>query len=449
MDEQDIFGWRDRMLHKLSVKIIPAILAVILFICAAWFLGYRQGMGRQASAPSGSRHLLFYRNPMNPAITSPVPAKDEMGMDYIPVYSDDAATPAKSLQAQADDFFSEDIPVFGLGTVTMTDQGIQLSGVQVAVAVQEKIQRALRTVGLVVPDETRIHRVQTKVGGWVEALLINYTGQLVQKGGPILSIYSPELLSSQEEFVKARDLASHLSSAAGDRASAHGLRQSARRRLELFDVPADFIDALERSGKPRRTVTLLSPADGFVTAKDIFPGQEVKAGMELYTVTDLSVVWVDAEVYEYEVRDVHVGQEGILTTTFDPSLQLAGKIAYIYPTLNRESRTLKLRFDFGNTDLRLKPGMFVDVNLQIDYGESVVIPDSAVMDSGTRQVVFVDKGDSRFEPRLVKTGVRTEGKTQVLSGVKPHDRVVVRANFLLDSESRLSALIDAALANKK
>ena len=437
------------MLHKLTVKIIPAMLMVILVIGAAWFLGYRQGMGRQASTSSDSRHLLFYRNPMNPAITSPVPAKDEMGMDYIPVYSDDGAAPAKSLQAQADDFFSDDAPVSGLGTVTMTDQGIQLSGVQVAAAVQESIQRVLRTVGQVVPDETRIHRVQTKAGGWVDSLFINYTGQFVQKGGPILSLYSPELLSSQEEFVKARNLASHLSADSGGRASGQGLKQSARRRLELFDVPRDFIDTLERTGKPQRTVTLMSPADGFVTAKDIFPGQEIKAGMELYTVTDLSTVWVDAEVYEYEVRDVHVGLEGILTTTFDPSLRLAGKVAYIYPTLNRESRTLKLRFDFNNTDLRLKPGMFVDVNLHIDYGESVVIPDSAVMDSGTRQVVFVDKGDGRFEPRLVKTGVRSQGKTQVLSGVKPHDRVVVRANFLLDAESRLSALIDAAMANKK
>jgi len=186
-----------------------------------------------------------------------------------------------------------------------------------------------------------------------------------------------------------------------------------------------------------------------VTAKDIFPGQEVKPGMELYTVTDLSVVWVDAEVYEYETRDVHVGQEGALTTTYDPSLRLSGKIAYIYPYLNRESRTLKLRFDFDNKDLRLKPGMYVDINLMIDYGEGIVIPDSAVMDSGTRQVVFVDKGQGRFEPREVKTGVRSEGKTQVLSGLNVQERVVVKANFLLDSESRLRALIDAAMAEKK
>lgn len=426
------------------------MLAVMLLVIGvSWRLGYQHGAGKVSSGSSGAHKLLFYRNPMNPAITSPTPAKDEMGMDYIPVYEDDDKAPVKSVQQQADDFFSDETKVSGLGSVTMTDQGIKLSGVQVAAVEKKNIQRDLRTVGLVVPDETRVHRVQTKVGGWVETLMINYMGQLVKKGGPILSIYSPELLSSQEEYIKTRQSALRSAADPGDRTSAQSLRQSAQRRLELFDVPPDFIKELERTGKPLRTVTLLSPADGFVTAKDIFPGQEVKPGMELYTVTDLSVVWVDAEVYEYETRDVHVGQEGVLTTTYDPSLRLTGKIAYIYPYLNRESRTLKLRFDFENKDLRLKPGMYVDVNLMIDYGEGIVIPDSAVMDSGTRQVVFVDKGEGRFEPREVKAGVRSQGKTQVLSGLNVQDRVVVRANFLLDSESRLRALIDAAMAAKK
>jgi membrane fusion protein, copper/silver efflux system len=437
-------------MQKPPLKIILIMLAAMLLVIGvSWRLGYQQGANKPSSGTSGSHKLLFYRNPMNPAITSPVPAKDEMGMDYLPVYEDDDKAPAKSIQQQADDFFSEETKVSGLGAVTMTDQGIKLSGVQVAAAVREKIRHVLRTVGLVVPDETRIHRVQTKVGGWVETLLINYTGQLVQKGSPILSLYSPELLSSQEEFIKTRQSALRPAADAGDRTSVQRLRQSAQRRLELFDVPPDFIKELERTGKPQRTVTLLSPADGFVTAKDIFPGQEVKPGMELYTVSDLSVVWVDAEVYEYETRDVHVGQEGFLTTSFDPSLRLAGKIAYIYPYLNRESRTLKLRFNFENRDLRLKPGMYVDVNLMIDYGEGIVIPDSAIMDSGTRQVVFVDKGEGRFEPREVKAGARSEGKTQVLSGLNIQDRVVVRANFLLDSESSLRALIDAAMAVKK
>lgn len=437
-------------MQKLPLKVILTVIVVsAILVGVSWRLGYHHGRIKQTSGVSGANKLLFYRNPMNPAITSPVPAKDEMGMDYIPVYEDDAKTPPKTLEQQADDFFSEETKVPGLGVVNMTEQGIKLSGVQVAAASHEKIQRALRTVGLVVADETRIHRVQTKIGGWVEALLVNYTGQFVKKDSSILTIYSPELLSTQEEFVKTRQSALRSADLSGDRTAAQRLHQSAQRRLALFDVPPDFIKELERTGKPRRTVTLLSPVDGFVTAKDIFPGQEIKPGMPLYTVTDLSTVWVDAQIYEYETRDVHVGLQGVLTASYDPSLRLAGKIAYIYPYLNPETRTLKLRFDFNNKELRLKPGMFVDVNLMIDYGEGIVVPDSAIMDSGTRQVVFVDKGEGRFEPREVKAGVRSDGKTQVISGLSAQDRVAVRANFLLDSESRLRALVDAAMAAKK
>lgn len=434
------------MQKKPPVKIILAVLvAAALLVGVAWRLGYQHGVKLQATGASGGHKLLFYRNPMNPAITSPVPAKDEMGMDYIPVYSDDAATPPKTPQQQADDFFSEDTKVPGLGKVTMTAEGLKLSGVQVAAAVKERLQSARRTVGLVVSDETRIHRVQTKVGGWVETLLINYTGQFVQKDCPILSIYSPELVSSQEELVKIHQSALRSAPDTGGRSAAQNLLRSAERRLELFDVPQEFIRELERTGKPQRTVTLLSPTDGYVTAKDIFPGQEIRPGMELYTVTDLSQVWVDAEVYEYETRNVHVGQEGIITTSYDPTLKLTGKIAYIYPYLNPDSRTLKLRFNVENKDLRLKPGMYVDVNLMIDYGESVVVPDSAVMNSGTRQVVFVDKGQGRFDPRLVRVGAGSDGKIQILSGLSAGERVAVKANFLLDSESRLSDLIDAAM----
>ena len=242
------------MLKKMPLKVILAVLAAsILIIGVSWRLSYQQGANKPSSGPSGSHKLLFYRNPMNPAITSPVPAKDEIGMDYLPVYADDAASPVKSVQQQADDFFSDETKVSGLGVVTMTDQRIKLSGVQVVAVVKEKLQRALRTVGLIVSDETRIHRrVQTKVGGWVETLLINNMGQLVKKDSPILSIYSPELLSSQEEFIKTRQSALRLAPEGGDRSSAQRLRQSAQRRLELFDVQPDFIKELERTGKTQR-----------------------------------------------------------------------------------------------------------------------------------------------------------------------------------------------------
>lgn len=432
---------------KMNSKIIFAVIAAMILISGVtWRIGYHQGVKKHESAPLSGGKLLFYRNPMNPAITSPTPAKDEMGMDYIPVYADDARAQTKSHEQQAEDFFRDDATPSRLGVVTMTEQGIRLSGVQVAEAVNEKIERSIRTFGIVVPDETLVNRVQTKTAGWVEKIFIS-SGQHVKKGSPILAVYSPEFLSSQEEFIKAMELASGNSAENDGQNFGQTLRNSAKRRLELLDVPPYFIRELERNKKLQRAVTLISPADGFITAKDIFTGQEVRPGMELFTVTDLSVVWVNADLYEYEAKSVHPGQEGILTTTFDPSLRLAGRVDYVYPYVNSESRTLKVRFTFNNKDLLLKPGMYVDVNLRFDYPESVVIPDSAVMDSGIRKIVFVEKTEGRFEPREVKTGVRSDGKAQILSGVNAHERVVVRANFLLDSESRLRAVIEAAMAS--
>jgi membrane fusion protein, copper/silver efflux system len=188
-------------------------------------------------------------------------------------------------------------------------------------------------------------------------------------------------------------------------------------------------------------VTLVSPVSGFVTAKSVFEGHQVEPGMELYTVTDLSRVWIEAEFYEYESQAVRPGQEATISLPYDPGQSLQGRVSYIAPYLNPDTRTLQVRFDVPNADLLLKPSMFVDVLLTLRAGESVVVPDSAVMDSGMRQIVFVDRGDGSFEPREVKIGLRSGGKTQVLSGVNEGEEVVVRANFLLDSESRLQSAI--------
>jgi multidrug efflux pump subunit AcrA (membrane-fusion protein)/DNA-directed RNA polymerase subunit RPC12/RpoP len=377
----------------------------------------------------GKRKVLFYRNPMNPRVTSPVPAKDDMGMDYVPVYAEEAAP------AQGD--------VEGMATVEIASNGIRLSGVQTEPAVVERVARSARTVGTVTADETRIRHVHTKIAGWVEKLFVNFTGQLVRKGQPILSIYSQELLASQQEFLRARETAAKFAASELPEVRTGGeeLLRSVEQRLRLFDVPEDFIEELKRSGQPKRAVTLLSPVSGFVTVKEIFEGQQIEPGMELFAITDLSRVWIEADVYEYEARSVHVGQEGKVTFPYDPSRQLAGRVSFIYPTLNPESRTLRVRLEFQNPDFALKPGMFANVELPLDATEGVVIPDSAVIDTGERQLVFVSLGGGRFEPREVKLGVRSSGKAQVLSGVAAGEQVVTRANFLLDSESQLRAAI--------
>ncbi|MFB3784802.1 MAG: efflux RND transporter periplasmic adaptor subunit [bacterium] len=385
-----------------------------------------------AAARASERKILYYRSPMDPAVTSPVPAQDSMGMDFIPVYADEPSQTATATGAPED-----------LAPLQLTEESLRLAGVQIVAATPEKLRFTTRTVGAVLADETRVRHVHTKIAGFVEKLYANFTGQAVKKGEPILSIYSPELLATQEEFLRALEIHKRFQNSriTEVRKGGEDLLEASRRRLELFDVPQDFIGKLTRAGKPQRAVVLNAPVSGFVTSKDIYEGHQVEPGMELFVITDLSHVWIEADFYEYEARAVRVGQEATLTLPYDPTVELKGRVAYIYPYLNPESRTLKVRLDFANPTLALKPSMYVDVTLQIDTPESVVVPDSAVMDTGLRQVVFVRQDDGRLQPRDVKVGIRGGGQAQILSGVQPGENVVVKANFLIDSESRLRAAI--------
>jgi RND family efflux transporter MFP subunit len=389
--------------------------------------GAETGPAQAQAAPS--RKVLFYRNPMDPSVTSPVPAKDSMGMDYVPVYSDEAASEAGSVP--------------GMAPVALDSRGLELSGVQTAVAERRVLQRTTRAVGVVAPDESRIRHVHTKTSGWIEKLYVNSMGQVVRAGEPLLSIYSPQLLATQEEFLRARAAADRFaaSSLPEVRRGGTDLLEAARRRLELFDVPRSLITQLEATGQAQRTVTLYAPTSGYITGKEIYEGMQVGPEMDLLTITDLSRVWVEADFYEYESRALTVGRTANVTLPYDPGARLTGRVTYIYPILDPQSRTLKARLEFPNRGLALKPGMYVDVEPEIEASEGVVIPDSAVIDSGLRKVVFVEK-DGAFVPREVNVGSRGEGRAMVLSGIEPGEKVAVRANFLLDSESRLRAAVE-------
>jgi RND family efflux transporter MFP subunit len=325
---------------------------------------------------------------------------------------------------------------------------MRLAGVQTAVAEQGNIERTIRAAGVVRADERRIRHVHTKVAGWIEKLYADFTGEAVHKGRPILTIYSQELLASQQEYLRAREGAQKLqgSSVVGARQGADAMLAAARERLELFDVPPEFIAALDHTGAPQRTVTLLAPASGIVTAKQIVEGQQIEPGMELFSISDLSRVWIEADVYESEASAIHVGQDARLALPSDPGAPLTGKVKYIYPYLSPDTRTLKVRFDFANPGLKLKLDMFVNVDLTVQTDEGVIVPDSAIMDTGVRQIAFANPTNGRFEPRLVKVGIRADGKAQILDGIKPGERVATKANFLLDSESRLRAAISGAEA---
>jgi membrane fusion protein, copper/silver efflux system len=445
---------RDLKTIALATFLLLALGTVLLL---AWHYGAPifTGMKMAGGSKSGEPEILFYRNPMDPAITSPVPAKDWMGMDYIPVYAEGTAPKTQTPEAEAEAFFAEEtgsLPktVKGLAPITLSEQAIRVAGVITSPAIRERFHSTIRTVGRVIPDETRVRSVQTKIEGWVDKLFVNFTGQPVKAGDPVLALYSPMLVSSQEEFLQAKQTAAELVTSKDPEIKKSGelLLKAARRRLEYFDVPETFIDSLLTSKKAQRTVPIFAPVSGLVTVKDVLEGQKVAPGMALFTVADLSTIWVEAEFYEYEAGSLKIGQEAILSAPFDSVLSRKGRISFIYPFLNAESRTLKARLEFENDSLVLKPGMFVDVDLLLDLGESVVIPDSAVMDSGTRKVVFVQTASGGFSPREIRTGTISRGKAQVLSGIEAGENVVTRANFLLDSESRLQAIVEEAMQAK-
>jgi len=358
---------------------------------------------------------------MNPQITSKTPAKDEMGMDYIPVYSDEAPPDSK---------------VTGLAPVSIDKEGLRQAGIQTATAKSGSLSRTIRTYGTVVPNETKIFRVNTKISGWIDRLFVNFLYQSVKKGQPILSIYSPELLASQKEYIEALKTYSEVS---GDdaRAGAGEIVRSAKKRLELFDVPDGFISEIEKTLKPQRSVILLSPASGFVTVKDVVSGQKIDAGTEIFTVTDLSSVWIEAAVYSNEAPFIKTGQQAQISLPYDQGKSINSSVAYIDPVLNSETRTLRIRFNVNASALNLKPGMFADVTLKVQPQEGVIIPDSAIIDTGTRKIVYVQTTPGDFTPREVVTGLRSDGKAIIISGIADKEKIAVKGSFLLDSESRI------------
>ena len=413
-----------------TVRPIVRLLSLFLLLAVLVILAVAlSGCGdREAAAKP-----LYYRNPMDPKVTSPVPTKDSMGMDYVPVYAETVA-PAVPHPAPSE--------VPGFAPVTMNEQELRLAGVQTAVAERQVLRRTLRAVGVVAADESRVRHVHTKISGWIEKLYVNSMGQIVRAGQPLLAIYSPQILATQEEYLRTRETAGRFaaSSIPEVRRGGEDLLVATRRRLELFDVPQSLIARIEKTGKPERTVTLPAPVSGYVTGKEIFEGMEVQPGLDLLVITDLSRVWVEADFYENESRALTVGRTAAVTLPNDPGVHLTARIAYVYPTLDPQSRTLKARLELPNPKMILKPGMYVDVMPEIEATEGVVVPDSAVIDSGLRKVVFVDQ-DGVFAPREVTVGGGADGKVIVLSGLQAGEHVAVRANFLLDSESRLRAAV--------
>ncbi len=320
----------------------------------------------------------------------------------------------------------------------------QLIGVRTEPATIRDMTHTIRTVGQVAVDERRLVHMHTKLEGWVQELYVKFTGEKVRKDQKLFEIYSPELVSTQEEYLLAlKAVRSFGDSEFPEIArSARSLLEATRQRFSLWDITPDHIQDLEQTGKVLRTLPLHAPSSGYVLHMAVREGMHVTPAMELYTLADLSSVWVLADVYEYEIPLVKLGQEATVTFSYFPGQTFKGKVTFVYPILETKTRTVKVRFELPNPKWTLKPGMFANIDLHIPRGKRLVIPNTAVLDSGTEQIVFIDRGQGMFEPRKVTVGVRTRDAYEILEGIEPGEMVVTRGNFLIDSESNLKAAMD-------
>lgn len=353
---------------------------------------------------------LFYRSPMDARQTSPTPMKDSMGMDYVPVFENPAAS-----------------EVDGLAAVELDATRQQLIGLKTAPVTRGVVAGELRTAARIGVDETRVRKVNVKVSGFVEKIYADFVGKPVKKGQPLFSLYSPDILAAENEYLLAQ------------RTGGGVLLDAAKKKLELWGLPAAELARLDSEKTANSVVTFTSHVAGVVTKKEIVEGSRVELGAMPYEVVDLSTVWVLADVYETELRFIEPGMTAALRLDAFPGRTWQGKVLFIDPMLDAQSRTAKVRLAFSNANGELKPEMFGDVTLAREGKETLRLPTDAIVQSGTQSVVFVARGEGRFEPRVIVTGERGRDFTEVISGLSEGEHVITRANFLIDSESRLRA----------
>ena len=412
----------------------PVAILVVAVLAAAG--GYWFGRGQGPAAPAqmagepakqAGRKLLHYRNPMGLPDTSPVPKKESMGMDYIPVYEGE-----------------DDAPAAGGGLKIATDK-VQKTGLRTEVAATRALDRVVRAAGRIEVDERRTHAVTPRFEGFVERLHVNTTGQAVGRGQPLFEVYSPELVSAQREYALAMQGVEAMKDASAEsRAAMKQLADAALVRLRNWDISDEQVAALARDGRERRTLGFRSPAAGIVTEKKVVQGQRFMPGEALYQIADLSAVWVLADVFEQDIARVKPGARAVVRVNAYPDKAFEGKVAYVYPTLNADTRSVPVRLELPNPGGLLKPAMYAQVEFPAEAGKPVLaVPASAVIDSGTRRVAIVQLGEGRFEPREVKLGARGDEYVEILEGIREGETVVVAANFLIDAESNLRAATGA------
>lgn len=379
------------------------------------------------------RKIKYWQAPMNPSYIRDKPGKSPMGMDLVPVYED-----------------KEDNTKGGrikIDPVTVQNMGVRTERVR-----KGRLEKIIRSVGHLDYDERKIGYVTTKVSGWIEKLYVDYTGQKVKKGDRLFKLYSPELVSAQEEYLLSLRGGSYKSTkqTGNSQKRLQSLYSSAKQRLKYWDISDKQIKELKRTGIIKKALTIYSPFNGYVVHKNIFEGQYQKAGTNLYKIADLSSIWVYVHIYEYELPWIKIGQWAEMELSYIPGKIFKGKITYMYPYLSKKTRDVKVRLEFSNPDLELKPEMYANVRIKsIMSEETIIAPEEAVINTGSRQIVYVSKGKGKFEPRDVTVGVEgAGGVVQILAGLSEGETVVTSGQFLIDSESKLQEAIQKMLAPK-
>ncbi len=382
--------------------------------------------------PKTGKKIKYWAAPMDPTYIRNEPGQSPMGMDLVPVYEEEGGEKEPS------------------STIRIDPVTIQNMGVRLGTASKKPLTKYIRTVGTVTYNETRLYIANSKFNGWIEKLYVDFVGEQVQKGQPLFEIYSPEVLTAQQEYLLAYSQFKNQSqqASASSKNAARRMVTASRNRLLYWDLAESHIKKLEKTGEIQKTVTIYSPATGVVIKKNAFEGHYVKAGMHQYEIADLSTVWVDVDIYEYELPWVHKGMPAEMELAYIPGKTFKGEVLFVYPYLDTKTRTAKLRLAFQNSELELKPGMYANINLQAEsIEESVVIPQEAVIDSGVRKVVFVALEKGRFQPREITVGIEgNDHEIQVLAGLSAGERIVLSGQFLLDSESRLREAIQKMLS---
>lgn len=413
-------------------------MVLVASLVATGLIGYligNRGVGPAPEAEQVTQKQLWHC-PMHPEYVADRPGECPIcGMDLVLIKEEEhEATMAESSLVE------------GLSTVQLTDTKRQLIGVSTVPVTRESMRKEIRTVGIAKPDETSLRTVNAKIGGWIEQLYVDFEGAPIRRGQPMLTIYSPELLQTQEEYLAALQVQREMAGSGFPEIQRTGqqLVTAAERRLRLWDIPAADISRLRETGKPRRTMTLYAPYTGIVLERMVEVGTEIKPGMPLFKVSDLSRLWIEADIYEKDLAEVRTGQA--VTITFDayPDKEWTGHIEYTYPYLEGLTRTMKVRISLDNPGLLIKPEMYAQVYLELSVGDIVVIPTQTVIDTGVRQVVYVETATGMYTPREIKTGQDNGAVVEVLEGLTEGEKVVERGLFMLDSESRLRAKISGA-----